>query len=193
MKNQQSKLDAATKRCRAAFAKHPKARWAWCCHHAVLYEYLSEPAENRIQYILSYKPVDEQVVRLNNFRPVTNAAKFAPLMDDYNAKLALRMEDYDAKLAPLIMEYRVKCAPLMAVYNSKCASLGADSKSKRHSLWLSYISKSAPIVADFNAKCAPLMANFKAKCAPLQKPLLKLYRRDVPFGTWTGRSIFIVG
>ena len=61
--------DAET-RCRAAWAAAPEAQFAWCCHHKVELEALTEPAENRIAYILSDKPENEQVRRLDNFRPV---------------------------------------------------------------------------------------------------------------------------
>ena len=61
--------DAET-RCRAAWAAAPEAQFAWCCHHAIELEALKEPAENRIAYILSDKPEEERVVRLDNFRPV---------------------------------------------------------------------------------------------------------------------------
>ena len=56
--------------CRAAFAAAPDARLAWCCHHEVLVEPLTESPEARIEYILNHKPTRERAVRLRNFRPV---------------------------------------------------------------------------------------------------------------------------
>ena len=41
------------------------------CHHKVLSEALSEPAEHRIAYILDHKPKYEQALRLRLFRPVS--------------------------------------------------------------------------------------------------------------------------
>src|SRR3989304_9620256 len=63
-------LTKALAECRAAWEAHPEAKWAWCLHHELRLEPLTEPYEARITYILKYKPKDEQVTRLNNFRPV---------------------------------------------------------------------------------------------------------------------------
>ena len=56
--------------CRAAFAAAPDAKLAWCCHHEVLVEPLTESPEARIEYILQNKQIEQQAVRLRNFRPV---------------------------------------------------------------------------------------------------------------------------
>ena len=56
--------------CQKAWTENPNAKFAWCCHHALLIEPLTEPAEVRIQFILSDKSKNEQAVRLRNFRPV---------------------------------------------------------------------------------------------------------------------------
>ena len=56
--------------CRAAWAECPDAKFAWTCHHGILWEPLTEPAESRIKYILEEKYESEIVTRLNNFRPV---------------------------------------------------------------------------------------------------------------------------
>ena len=58
--------------CRAAWEAHPEAKWAWCLHHELRLEPLTEPYEARIAYILKHKPKDEQATRLNNFRPVVS-------------------------------------------------------------------------------------------------------------------------
>ena len=73
-KRQQTALD----QCRAAFAAHLECKYAWCCHHACLYEKLSRNpdrskrrgAEGRIDYILSTKASFEWIPRFNNFRPM---------------------------------------------------------------------------------------------------------------------------
>ena len=44
--------------------------FAWHVHHDVLMEALTEPIENRIDYIKSYKPEHEKEVRLRLLRPV---------------------------------------------------------------------------------------------------------------------------
>ena len=63
-------IKQAAKECRQAWEAHPDATWAWCLHHGVRLEPLTEPYQARIAYILKYKPKHEQVTRLNNFRPV---------------------------------------------------------------------------------------------------------------------------
>src|SRR3989304_603689 len=60
----------ALQECRAAWEAHPDATWAWCLHHGVRLEPLTEPYQARIACILEHKPKHEQVTRLNNFRPV---------------------------------------------------------------------------------------------------------------------------
>jgi vacuolar-type H+-ATPase subunit H len=42
----------------------------WCCHHEELLEILCEPAQERIEYIMRYKPPSELARRLFEFRPV---------------------------------------------------------------------------------------------------------------------------
>ena len=89
------------KLCREAWADHPDATHAWCCHHEELYEKLTEPPEVRIQYILDYKATSGLVLRFNNFRPVTDQAKLDSLYADYRAKLDPLYADYLANLQAL--------------------------------------------------------------------------------------------
>jgi hypothetical protein len=56
--------------CRAAFRGVPVGALIVHCHHEPLFEFLSEPAENRIAYILHSKSQHEQALRLRLFRPV---------------------------------------------------------------------------------------------------------------------------
>ena len=56
--------------CRAAFKDSKIGDLAWCVHHSRLYEPLTEPAESRIQYILTNKPEEERARRLHEMRPV---------------------------------------------------------------------------------------------------------------------------
>ena len=72
--------------CRAAW-KNSKATSAWHCHHETLAEALTEPAENRIDYILSYKPANEQALRLRLLRPVKSPS-VAPARKAYDEAIA---------------------------------------------------------------------------------------------------------
>jgi hypothetical protein len=64
--------------CRRAF-KNFKGKYVVHCHHQSEFEKLTESAENRIAYILSDKPKDEQALRLRLFRPITD-----PALAEYN-------------------------------------------------------------------------------------------------------------
>ena len=63
--------------CRKAFAKVKPGAFVLHCHHEILGETLTEPAENRIAYILSSKPEHEQALRLRLFRPVSASHAYA--------------------------------------------------------------------------------------------------------------------
>ena len=63
-------IEEELKDCEQAFKDCPKAKFAWTCHHAILIEFLIEPYQNRIKYIMTGKPESERAVRLRNFRPV---------------------------------------------------------------------------------------------------------------------------
>ena len=111
--------------CRKAFEHVEIGTWVLHCHHEMLFETLTEPAKNRIAFILSSKPEHEQALRLRLFRPLpqTVGEELAPLVADYNAKLASLYADYKAKRAPLYADYEAKRAPLLADYRAKCALL----------------------------------------------------------------------
>jgi hypothetical protein len=57
--------------CRARWEKYPLGTFSLHCHHEQLGELVTEPAENRISYILQRKPIHEQALRLHLFRPVS--------------------------------------------------------------------------------------------------------------------------
>ena len=57
--------------CRRAFEGVEIGGLVLHCHHEVLSERLSEPAEHRIAYILDYKLEHERALRLRLFRPVS--------------------------------------------------------------------------------------------------------------------------
>ena len=67
-------IKQAEKECRTAWALRPDAKYGWCIHHGQEWEELTEPIENRIDYILSYKAKEEQVTRLDNMRPMSEVS-----------------------------------------------------------------------------------------------------------------------
>ena len=68
MKLQSIAKEAAA--CREACMEAKVGDPMWLLHHELLLEWLTEPVENRIAYILSEKPKREQARRLRELRPV---------------------------------------------------------------------------------------------------------------------------
>ena len=63
-------IEEEKKDCIAAFKACPEAKFAWCCHHEIHVEFLTESFQKRINYIISDKPESERALRFRNFRPV---------------------------------------------------------------------------------------------------------------------------
>ena len=101
-------IEQAEKDCRAAWAAQPEATQGWCIHHEKEWEKLSEPIENRIAYIRSYKRKIEQVTRLNNMRPMSaaSAAIVATAWAEYQKVTATALEEYQKGTAPALEEYK---------------------------------------------------------------------------------------
>jgi hypothetical protein len=110
------KLEAAA--CRKAFKGVPVGSLVLHCHHELLMEKLTEPAEDRIAYILSDKPEHEQALRLRLFRPLTPASKtyatasvMALVMASKNYEEAIALtrvmarKAYDEVIAPASKSY----------------------------------------------------------------------------------------
>jgi hypothetical protein len=69
--------------------------WWWCVHHETHLEPLTEPAENRVQYILEHKPENEREKRLREFRPVLHPERIpAPVLKAW-AKYVKAWAEYD--------------------------------------------------------------------------------------------------
>ena len=146
--------------CRKAFANIKTGAWVMHCHHEDLFERLTEPAENRIAYILASKSAHEQALRLHLFRPIPRTIEktFVALDADYNAKRAPLYADYKAKRGPLYADYAAKVATLDADYKAKRDLLDADYEAKRDSLYADYEAKRDSLYADYEAKRASLHA-----------------------------------
>ena len=85
--------------CRVAFSGTKVGDWVWFCHHGVVAEQLTEPAETRIAYILSDKTDEEQAIRLRWFRPVKSKA-VAPADAAYDKAVATAYSAYNKAVAP---------------------------------------------------------------------------------------------
>ena len=117
-------LNQAEKDCRAAWALRPDATHGWCIHHGKEWEELTEPIENRIDYILSSKVKTEQVTRLDNMRPMSEASKTVVLSawKAYDEAIASAWKAYDEAIAPAGKAYDEAVAPAEKAYNEATAS-----------------------------------------------------------------------
>ena len=122
--------------CRKAFANSKIGDPVWLCHHSQLFEVLTEPAEERISYILSYKPETEQALRLREFRPMLHPERYT---------------DYWDKLKPLHTDYDAKCNALHTDHWDKRDALYTDYRDKRDALYADYRTKRAPLDAKMTA------------------------------------------
>ena len=110
--------------CRKAWKDMPVGTMAWHCHHEALSEVLTEPAENRIAYILSDKPNIEKALRLRLFRPAPTLATAlaeckrveATALAEYKRVEALALAEYKRVQAPAWAEYKRVEAAALAEY-----------------------------------------------------------------------------
>ena len=116
-------LNQAEKDCRAAWALRPDATHGWCIHHGREWEKLTEPIENRIDYILSYKAKTEQITRLDNMRPVSEASKTVVLSarKAHEEAVATAWKAYDEAVAPAWKAYEGAVATAGKAYDEVVA------------------------------------------------------------------------
>ena len=98
--------------CRAAFVGIAVGAFMLHCHHNSLLEVLTEPAENRINYILCDKPEVEQALRLRLFRPVS-PEHTGPELDKARAewdKACAELDKARAEWAKARAEWAKACA-----------------------------------------------------------------------------------
>jgi hypothetical protein len=76
--------------CRQAWEGKPIGTLAVHCHHCVELEPLTEPAKNRIGYILRQKAESERALRLRLFRPALLPPELAAAWEKWEAAGAAR-------------------------------------------------------------------------------------------------------
>ena len=108
--------------CRAAFKNSAVGDMVVHCHHEILYEKLSEPAEKRIAYILKEKHAEEQALRLRLFRPVQGQARAeyenvqGQALAEYRKVEGQALEEYENVQGPAWAEYEKVKGPAFAEY-----------------------------------------------------------------------------
>ena len=130
-------IEAEAAACRKVWKDMPIGTMAWHCHHEVLSEALTEPAENRIAYILSDKPEQEQALRLRLFRP-------APT-------LVTAWAEYERVKVTALAEYERVKVTAWAEYERVKVTAWAEYKRVKAPAWAEYKRVEAPE----HAKCCP--------------------------------------
>ena len=133
--------------CRKAFSGVEVGCMVVHCHHEKLAEKLTEPAGERITYILTQKPKSERALWLRLFRPIPK-----PLYDNYWSRRKPLDDDYEAKLKPLYDDYW----------------------SRRKSLYDDYLAKRKPLDDDYWSRRKPLDDDYLAKLKSLHKKICKV-------------------
>ncbi len=155
MKLQSIEKEAAA--CRKAF-KGYKGRTAIHVHHAVLAEELTEPAENRIAYILSDKPEREQALRLRLFRP-------APWLDaalaEYGRVQGAALAEYGRVKGPALAEYERVKGPAWAEYGRVKGAAWAEYKRVEGPAWAEYGLVQGAAWAEYERVKGPALAEYK--------------------------------
>ena len=163
--------------CRKAFQEAPNATCAWCCHHSILLEFLTEPYENRIQYILENKEKKEQAIRFRNFRPLR--IEFPKEIIEARAK-------YD--------EARAKLNKAIAKYDKARAKYD-EARAKYYEARAKLI-KARAKYDEARAKLIKALATYNEALAKYNKALAtwnkgnKMLSSDWPDNTWNGKNIF---
>jgi len=174
--------------CRDALANTQVGDLVWLCHHEVLMERLYEPAENRINYILSSKSTGEQALRLRCFRPVD--------VERLQADAERRKADAECRKA--YAEYRKA--------NAECRKANAECQ-KANAEWQKADAERLQAYAEWQKAYAELQkadaerqkayaewhkadAEWQKADAVLKPFLEKHYRELFPDSPWNGRSIF---
>jgi hypothetical protein len=156
------------KACRAAFLAYPDSKWVWCCHHEKHCEPLTDPAVNRIYFILLSKTSCEQAIRLHNFRPCKNAEAMAQAQKACDEAVDLAIKAYDKAAVQAKKAYNETLVQADKVWHE--AMVQADKT------WLE-----AVVQADKAYNKAVTLAN---------KALRVMHKKEWPDNTWNGKSIF---
>jgi hypothetical protein len=168
--------------CRAAFAGVKVGAMVRHCHHERVIEPLTQPPEKRIAYILSFKPIEEQALRLHLFRPVRNAALDAAWATDkaaldaawatYAAADKAAQATYNAAVKPAWTTRDAAVEPAQATYNAALKAAQAT-----------YNAAVEPAQATYNAAVEPAQATYNAA-------LKAAHQAECPDCPWDGRTVF---
>lgn len=165
-------IEIALAACQKAWADVPNAKFAWCCHHGIELERLTQPAQGRIYYIVRFKPSDEQEARLNNFRPV-----ISQLPADYDKASA----DYDKASA----DYNKAWADYNKARADYYKARSVDYNKARADYY-----KAEADLEKARVDYGKARTDYKARANLDKEEISRLHKLDVPNHTWNGVDIF---
>jgi len=166
MKLKSIKKEAAA--CRKAF-KGFKGKYVVHCHHQKEYEELTEPAENRIAYILSDKDKGEQALRLRLFRPIK-----APALAEYKKITGTAWAEFNKITGTALAEY-----------NKITDTASAEYKKITGTAWAEYNKITDTASAEYNKITGTASAEYNKKILKAHKIICK--EKNCP---WDGSNIF---
>ena len=174
-------IKAEAAKCRKAFQHSKIGDLVQHCHHEIGCEVLIEEAEARIAYILSYKPVPEQALRLRLFRPI--AVKGLPA-EYQKARAELRKAraaclKAEAENLKAYAELQKADAAWRKAY-AECRKARAECEKARAEYWKAYVALQKARVECEKAE-AEWLAAYNASHSVLCK------EPDCP---WNGKTIF---
>ena len=193
-------IKQAEKECRAAWALHPDATYGWCIHHGKEWEELTEPIENRIDYILSSKAKTEQITRLDNMRPVSKASLRRILSAEkaYHEEVRNRAgKAYDEAIAPAEKAYDEAIAPARKAYEEAIATAWKAYNEARATAEKAYDEAIAPAHKAYKEYSEAVDTARKAydearatAGKAYDEAITSAHKTDVPNHTWNGKDIF---
>jgi hypothetical protein len=148
--------------------------YGWNIHHSVEIEPLSEPIENRIQFILNHKKESEQVIRLKNMRPVSLES----------LKVVISAEKLlDESIACAWNLYDESIASARKLYDESIASAEKLLDESIACAWNLYYESTTPARKLYQESTASARKLYYESTAPA-------HLADVPNHTWNGENIF---
>jgi hypothetical protein len=157
------------KACRKAFKDSKVGDWVVHCHHSQEYEKLDEPASNRIDYILSSKPKNEQALRLRLFRPIKGPA----------------LAEYEKIEGPALAEYKKIQGPALAEYEKIEGPAWAEYEKIQGPALAEYEKIQGPAWAEYEKIKGPALAEYEKIKGPAHKIICK-----TKGCCWDGKNIF---
>jgi vacuolar-type H+-ATPase subunit H len=159
--------------------------YGWNIHHSILVEPLSEPIENRIQFIIKHKDESEQVVRLKNMRPVSLETLKVVIP-------ALKL--YKESIASALKLYKESTAPARKLYDESTVSARKICEESVISALKLYNESTASARKLYEESTASALKLYEESIASARKLLNEstsaAHLADVPNHTWNGESIF---